>query len=147
MINQEAEKCLEVAAGKILRKYRKVVTGRTIRSLETESERGPTSHSVDLYADKSWLFIEKGKRANTKLPVIGGTFELVPELKAWKAAVGFGGSDYMLARAIARKPRKGIPLTDDLLREVSPKLEEVYADFVDDQIFDYTVSRVKRMFQ
>lgn len=49
---------------------------------------------------------------------VGGKFELFPNLKEWKDAIGFGGPDFLLARAIAKNKREPV--------DVAGKTLEVY---------------------
>lgn len=103
----------------VLTRKGKVATRRTINSITPGQRIRSEGVTAYIIADRGLFFIQSGKRANTKLPVrkVSGGFELVPRLKEWSDAVGFGGSDFMLARAIAKKSRAGIDITGQVLNE------------------------------
>lgn len=92
----------------------KVVTGRTAESVSAKTDFASSDSKADILVTggDGMKFIIEGKAAGTKFPVrkVGSRFELVPELKAWKAVVGFGGSDFLLARSIANNPRAPVDL-------------------------------------
>lgn len=141
----KAADCILQAGRKVLKNNKKIATGKTIKSLQIESSQSEFKLSISLSANKGWLFIEKGKRANTKLPVVPGSFNLVPELQEWADAVNFGGSDYQLAYTIAKKPRKGIDLTGQLIAEITPKFDDISIGFASEVIPQYFSAEVKRI--
>lgn len=100
-----------------LRNNGKVVTGKTAQSIRGESERGKEGIDILIYGSEGLEYIISGKPANTKMPVkkVGGRFELLGSLKDWKAIVGFGGSDFLLARAIARNKQEPIDIPGQTL--------------------------------
>ena len=92
----------------------KIVSGRTAKSVnaKTKFSSSVSEADINVSGDDGMKFIIEGKPAKTKFPVrkVGSRFELVPELKSWKALVGFGGSDFLLARSIANNPRAPVDL-------------------------------------
>ena len=116
-----------------LRRLDKIVTAKTAKSLRAQSSVSKDSIDVDLYGGGGIKYIMQGKPANTKLPVkkVGGKFELIQSIKDWKAVVGFGGSDFLLARAIARnkqEPKDVAGLTLEIY-------QKNYADKISQQLF------------
>lgn len=119
---QEVENEALASVGVSLVRNNKVVTAKTIRSLRAQSVVYDDALEVEVYGDMAIQYIQEGKPAGTKLPVDykgtrtgrGGkpvkVFELKQHLKDWKAAVGFGGTDFQLARAIADNARAGVDL-------------------------------------
>lgn len=97
-----------------LQKNNKVVTGRTAKSVDAKTVFSSSISVADInvFGGGGFPFITQNKPPNTNLPVrkVGSGFELVPELKSWKAAVGFGGSDFLLARSIAKNPRAAVDI-------------------------------------
>lgn len=101
------------------RKYINPATGKTERSIETVvSERTDTVIGFSTSGAGAIPFVIEGKPANTKLPVrkTANGFELVTDLQEWKKIRGFGGSDYLLARSIARKAKAPVDLGAESLR-------------------------------
>ena len=100
-----------------LQKNKKVVTGSTARSVEarTELAQNTSFGNIVTTGGGGLPFFTKPKPPNTKLPLkkVGDRFELVPDLKDWKASVGFGGNDYVLARAIAKNPRPAVDIATE----------------------------------
>lgn len=97
-----------------LQRNGKSVTGFTAKTVDAKTSFSSSTNIADIPVTGAGGFpwITKNKPPNTKLPVrkVGSGFELVPELKNWKAATGFGGSDFQLARSIAKNPRIGIDI-------------------------------------
>lgn len=100
-----------------LRKQDKVVTGKTARSIRGETKRSKQGIDIYIYGSGGLKYIIEGKPANTKLPVkkVGNTFELLGSLKDWKNIRGFRGSDFVLARAIARNKIEPIDIAGQAL--------------------------------
>lgn len=100
-----------------LRKNDKVATGKTVQSIRGETKRTKEGIDIYIYGAGGLKYIIEGKPANTKLPVrkVGNTFELLGSLKDWKNIRGFQGSDFILARAIARNKREPIDISGQTL--------------------------------
>jgi len=109
-----------VALGKKIRtvfqiplvRNRKVVTKITLNSIRVVTTHIGNLVTYDVFAGGGYVFIQRGKRANTKFPVkkVGNTFVLVEPLRKWKAAKGLSIPDFLLARSIATNPRRPINL-------------------------------------
>lgn len=135
--------------GEILSRLNKVATGRTRNSLHYEYDVTPTEVSIKIRSDVGLLFIELGKRANTKLPVrkVNGVWQLVPRLEEWRKAVGFGGTDWQLAYTIAKNPREGIPVTDMVLQELRPIFAALLLQDAKDVIVSTLRQQTKEVFK
>jgi hypothetical protein len=142
-IGLEAVIRLEQAVVNQLIINKKVATRKTVRSVYGEVSTSTNRILARIYANKSLLFIVRGKRAGTKLPMFkrGGKWFLFPEIKDWKLAVGFRGPDFLLARAIARNKIDGVPIIANVIREQKPIiiqmarnkfLERVGAQYIND---------------
>lgn len=109
-----------------LERHDKVATGSTLRSIEVRKVAKPTFYGFEVWAGPGFRFTQWGKRANTKLPVYkqGGRFYLVPELAAWKKAVGATMPDFLLARSIARKARAPVDLIGEAEKDIKTYLEK-----------------------
>ena len=130
---EEIESDLVTAGVLALRRLGKIVTAKTAKSLRAESTVKKNKIDFALYGSGGIKYIMQGKPANTKLPVkkVGGKFELIQSIKDWKAVVGFGGSDFLLARAIARnkqEPKDVGGLTLEIY-------EKNYSDKISQQLF------------
>lgn len=103
----------------ILLRNGKRATGKTIESIRGETEATATSIKIRIKGKKSLLFVITGRRKGAPLPVrkVGSRFELFPELKAWKQAIGFSGADFLLARAISKKGIPPLPLPSLIVQE------------------------------
>ena len=103
-----------------LQQLKKIVTAETARSVRGEVERGKDFADIDIIAGGGMKYIIEGKPPNTKLPMkkVGGEFVLFDRLKDWKNIIGFDGSDFVLARAIAKNERKPV--------DVAGKAMEIY---------------------
>ncbi len=123
---KELEQDSIASVGVSLSRNKKVVTARTIKSVRAVTAFTATDATVSVYGSEGLPFIIKGKPANTKLPVdfvgtetVNGrtrkVFELKRRLKDWKAVIGFSGSDFMLARAIAKNERKPVDIATDAI--------------------------------
>ena len=130
------------AVGVSLSRNNKIVTARTVKSVRAVTVFNSDSFCVEAYGGEGLPFIVTDKPANTKMPLdfvgteTGPTgrsrkvFELKPRLKDWKAVIGFEGSDFMLARAIAKNPRKAVDIGTEaaayLNTTVSAKILKAY---------------------
>jgi len=93
-------------------RHRKVVTKTTFNSIQVVTTVSSNIITFDVFTGGGYLFIQRGKRANTKFPVrrVGGRFKLVKPLAEWKRAKGLSIPDFLLARSIAINPRRPINL-------------------------------------
>jgi hypothetical protein len=125
-----------------LQRNNKVVTGQTAKSVKgtTSLDSSRSIANIGVLGGGGLPFIIKDKPPNTKLPLrkVGDSFELVPSLKAWKRAVGFAGSDFLLARAIAKNPRPAIDIAgeamDIFIKRTSGKIPKAFAKIVGAEI-------------
>ena len=138
---EQLRKDLETAAVVALKRLDKVVTGKTAQSIRTEVNEGAGELSIDLFGGGGMKFIVEGKKPNTKLPVkkVGQKFELVQELKDWKAIRNVKGSDFLLARAIAKNPREPVDVAGATLEVY----EELFGAKNNQQILNFTVSEIR----
>ena len=146
-----------VGIGNVLEKYYKqvltekgkIATRRTINSIDPSYKVLGDSVNVKVTADIGLFFIQSGKRANTKLPLKkqGDKFVLVDRLKDWKSAVNFGGSDYLLARAIAKKARRGIDITGIVIDRSKDELNRFIAQSAAANFRDVIVTDIKNVFK
>jgi len=128
------EKEVLVSVGVSLSRNKKVVTARTIKSVRAVTIFKENSVEFEAYGAEGMPHIIQGKPANTKYPLdYKGTkenksgkqikvFELKPHLKDWKAIVGFGGSDFILARSIAKNARAPIDIASEAINYLSEKV-------------------------
>lgn len=132
-----------------LRKYKKYATKKTHDSIEYEISINDKELSVKIFAAKSLIYIEFGRRKGAKLPVqkVNGSFELVPELKEWVKAVGYGGSHYYLAKIISERGIKAIPITDIVIQTIEKEIQEIMIDWFKIETVNKMISTVKRNFQ
>lgn len=128
-----------------LKRLDKVVSGQTAKSVRVDSERTEGAIESKVYAAGGMKFIVEGKKANTKLPMrkVGDRWELVPQLKSWKAIVGFGGSDYLLARYIAKNERAPV----DVASETLTVFQELYGKQINSQLLSYAASQLGAEFK
>lgn len=131
---QSIEKDVVASVGVSLSRNRKIITARTVKSVRAVTIYGNNEVSFEAYGGEGLPHIMTDKPANTKYPLdfkgyeIGPTgrrrkvFELKPYLKDWKAVVHFGGSDFMLARAIAKKERKAVDISFEAIGYLKEKL-------------------------
>lgn len=96
----------------------KVVTAKTARSVRYETKIDSDGAEISVYGGGGMKYIVEGKPANTKLPMRknGNKWELVQELKDWKAIRHFNGADFVLARSIAKNKREGINIAEKALK-------------------------------
>ena len=119
---KELETDVLASVGVSLVRHKKVVTARTVKSVRAVTTFSNTKVTISAFGGEGMPFIIKGKPANTKYPLdykgtkVGKSgrsvkvFELKPKLKDWKAVTGFGGSDFMLAKAIAENKREPVDI-------------------------------------
>lgn len=115
-----------------LQKNDKIVSGKTAKSIRSEIEFPDNQDEANIsVVGGEWLrYIIEGKPANTKLPVrkTSDGWELVQDLKNWKAIVGFGGSDFLLARTIAKNPRAPVDIPGDAIKIFETKTFKEFSD-------------------
>lgn len=123
-----------------LQRAGKNVTGKTIRSIRSDSSIVDESLEIDTVGGGWVEYIIDGKPAGTKLPVenVGGEFRLVRDLENWKNVVGFGGTDFQLARHIADNPRPGVDIPGLAL--------EIYGDTASDLVSDIIATKTLERF-
>ena len=133
---ETAKNDLVVSSVLALKRLNKVVTGKTAQSMRGEYVRSDDNVEFSVYGSAGLKYILEGKPANTKLPVkkTGGKFELVQELKDWKAIVNFKGSDFILARTIAENKRDPV----DVASVAIEIFNEMYMDKLSKNILSFT---------
>lgn len=103
-----------------------IATGKTLKSVAIgkildSPSRGIFKRTVS--ASRSWIYIQKGRRADAKFPIrrVGNKFEPVPELKEWFIALGIPKAAWFpIIRKIARdgiRPRK---IRERMMRDARP---------------------------
>lgn len=139
---KQVEKDLGTSTVLALQKLNKIVSGKTARSVRTEMNRNPTSVEIAVYAGEGMKFIVEGKPANTKYPVVknGDKFELVQNLKDWKAIKGLDIPDFLLARSIAKNKRDPVDVAGDTLKVY----QELFGKKINDSILNLTVAEIKK---
>lgn len=132
----EIEKDVLTSVGVSLSRNKKIVTARTVKSVRAVTIFKENTVDFEAYGGEGLPFIMTDKPAGTKFPMdYKGTitgpsgrpkkvFELKPHLKDWKAIVGFGGSDFMLARAIANNPRKAVDISIEAINYLADIVPE-----------------------
>lgn len=140
MVDQ-LRKDLGTATVVALKRLDKVATGKTAQSVRTEANSIEMGIAIDVYASGGMKYILEGKKANTKLPVkkVGQKFELVQELKDWKAVRNFKGSDFVLARAIAKNAREPV----DVAAEALDVYAELFGPKNNREIISFTVADIR----
>lgn len=123
-----------------LKRLDKIATARTAQSIRTEGAILNDGLEFDVYAAAGMKYIIEGKSPNTKMPVkkVGDKYELFPEIKDWKAVRNFRGSDFMLARAIARNEQKPIDVAGMTL-EI---FQDIYGDKITSRLLTFYTSEV-----
>lgn len=125
-----------------LQRLGKVVTAKTAKSVRVDSERKKDSITSKVFAAGGMKYIVDGKPANTKLPMrkVGNKWELVQELKDWKAVKKFDKKfdtpDYVLAKAIAENKRDPV----DVAGESLSVFQEMYTSKLQREILNYSAS-------
>lgn len=153
----QAKKALADMSGEIIRllveqyraeliKVRKVVTRKTYESIAGRDDVTTNKVLIQITANESLFFIISGRRRGAKLPVrkVGDRFELVPDLQEWKVAVGYRGSDYVLARGISERGIEGIPITTMVLDATRDKIRVIVTESLA-RIFAESVANDIRM--
>lgn len=140
---------LAEAYRRVLTQKNKIATRTTINSIKGGHRKNRDGVTAYVSADRGLFFIQSGKRANTKLPMkkTGGKWRLVERLELWKNAVGFGGPDFLLARSIARKSRKGIDITGQVLEEERANIMHEIGVEVTDEVENVLVQELKDAFK
>lgn len=128
----------------------KIVSEQTLRSIHYVIAFTEQYLTITFRANINGLFwIERGKRANTKLPVtkVGGRFELVENLKQWKEQVGFDGGDFVLARTIARNPRAPLPISQFVSEAIRQDALQIARNLIGRQFMAYLTSSLTQIYQ
>lgn len=129
--------------------YKKVATRKTIQSLRGDQDATTNKVIIKINANESLFFIISGRRKGAKLPVrkVNGQFELVPELREWKVAVGYRGADYILAKGISERGIKGIPITSIVLEKVQDRINELILRRFAVIVRDQAINQIKTGFR
>lgn len=145
---QEIVTLLEQTYKSVLVENRKVATRRVLNSIKGQFQEQAKGAIIKILADQGLFYIESGKRANTKLPVrkVGDKFELFPRIQEWRDVVGFGGSDYQLAKAIAKKARKGVPITEIVLQRALPQIRLLVRQWLRNEFTNFFVAEVRKIY-
>jgi len=138
----QVQKDLGTSTVVALQRLNKIVSGKTARSVRTERKRSATAVDIALIGGEGMKYIIEGKEANTKYPVVkkGDQFELVQNLKDWKALVNFQGSDFLLARSIALNPRDPVDVAGETLRVY----QELFGKKNNNSIIDFTIAELRK---
>jgi hypothetical protein len=75
------ERTLIVSFATTLRNFKKIATQKTYKSMRTQITKGAYITNIDLYAEKSLYFIQKGRRAGAKPPPISPIEEWIKAKK------------------------------------------------------------------
>lgn len=140
---KEIENNLGTSVLVALARKQKIVSGKTAQSIRNELlTRSSDLLEMGSFGGEGMQYIIEGKRAGTKLPVrkVGDHFELVQALKDWKSLVGFKGSDYLLAKAIAENSRQGV----DIPGMAADVFQERYVDNIQEILFDLVLEEFKK---
>lgn len=107
------------------KRVRGTATGDTLKSITVKVKVTQQLVEWSVFAGPGYIWAVRGKRANTKLPVIrtGSGWELVEPLKRWHQIKTPGMPEFLLARAIARKARAPIPLTERADKRLQPQIQ------------------------
>ncbi len=125
-----------------LKELNKIVSGATARSIRGETEIDNDEATINIFGGFGLKYIIEGKPANTKYPMKkeGNKFVLVDELRYWKKLVGFQGSDFVLARSIAKNKRDGI----DVAGKTIEYFEKAYIPKTTNALLAHSISQVKQ---
>jgi hypothetical protein len=125
-----------------LKQLDKIVSGATARSIRGETEIDNEEATISIFGGFGLKYIIEGKPANTKYPMKkeGNKFVLVDELRYWKKLVGFQGSDFVLARSIAKNKRDGI----DVAGKTIEYFEKAYLPKTTNALLAHTISQAKQ---
>lgn len=128
---------------------KKVATRKTIESLRGDQDATENRIILKINANESLLFIISGRRKGAKLPVrkVSGRFELVPELREWKIAVGYRGADYILAKGISERGIEGIDITAMVIEKTRNKINELILKRFAAMVRDQAVDQIKTGFR
>ena len=134
---------------RVLAEKKKVITGKTLRSLSGQSSETSRRVLIKFLADESLNFIQQGRRKGAKYPgrVVNGKFEVFPELKRWKEAVGFQGSDFILARSISEKGIKPTPIIEEVLGRVEQRVYDIIDEEWTEVAGEFVLSEVRQSFR
>ena len=101
------------------------VTGSTNKSIVVKYKVTQNSIEWSVYGGEGYIWATLGKKANTKLPMVksGGVWDLLEPLKTWHGIVTPDIPKFILARAIARKPRSPIDLTGRADKVIRPAVQ------------------------
>ncbi len=129
----------------VLSEYRKVATGKTIKSISYRITLLPNGVNIKIQADKGLFFIQTGRRKGAKLPVrkTATGFELFPQLQEWVEAVGYTGSHYLLARSISEKGIKGIPITEIVIQQLAQQVNALILQTIGQHAMQNLVREVR----
>lgn len=140
-INQFAQKCIKIIQ-QVLIKKDKVVTKKTFKSLRQSVDFNLNQNiDLDIYGDKSFEYIEKGRKPNSKAPPKGVLIDWMKELGIPLA------KEYPIRIGIGKKGIQPVPIielsfieirrefnenvSEDILKIVSSKLSDaVRKDFI-----------------
>jgi hypothetical protein len=141
----DLNKKLGASAVIALKRKEKIVTGATAKSIRVESKRSEDSIESKVYGGAGMKFIVQGKKANTRLPVrkVGDRWELVQELKDWKAVKGLDIPDFLLARGIAKNKRDPV----DMASETLTVFKELYGKSINNNLLAFMSSKLGAEFK
>lgn len=119
----------------------KIATGRTLKSIAAERVLDSASRGMfirHVVGSRSWLFIQQGRRAGGKMPVVrvsgvtkkgGGLFMPAPDLLRWFIAMNIPPARwFQIMRAIARRGIKPVNIRDRAVRESRQRIGEIAGD-------------------
>ena len=132
-----------------LKARKKVVTGRTLKSLTGVSDESFRRAFIKVLSDPSLGYIISGRRKGAKYPgeVVDGKFELFPEVREWKEKVGFGGTDFVLARAISENGIKPTPIIQTVLARVQQRVYDIILDEWTEEVRTEVFSDIRQSFR
>lgn len=104
---------------------RGTATGETLKSITVKTTVSKQLVQWNVYAGEGYIWAVRGKRANTKLPMVrtGSGWDLVSNLRRWHQIKTPNMPKFLLARSIARKARAPIPLTERADKKLRPQLQ------------------------
>lgn len=113
-----------------LTETRKIVTRKTIASIRVERVLSSASRQMfirNVTGAKSFLFIEKGRRAGGKMPVMkkGKNFVPVPELAQWFRKLGIPQNAwFLIMRKIARQGIQPTAIIKPAMQSAMPRIQQ-----------------------
>lgn len=142
---EDLERNLVTSCVVALKQLDKVVTAKTARSIRPETSRTSTEIVTEIYAAGGMKYIVEGKPANTRLPMrkVGNEWELVQELKDWKAIKGYDVDDFLLARGIAKRKRDPV----DVAAKTLSVFQQMYARKTNAELLTLTASLMGEQFK